>query len=480
MANSKNSILSGLFWSYGERITAQLVSLVVTIVLARLIAPEEYGVIALVTVFISIANTFVSDGFGAALVQKPGADNLDFSTVLYFGVGLSVVLYLVLFATAPLIAGYYVMPVLTLVVRLMALRLPVAAINSVQHAYISKRMEFKKFFFSTLFGTIVSAVVGIGMAFLGFGVWALVGQYLTNSLIDTIVLLFTTGWRPVLQFSFERLKPLVAFGWKILAVALMTTLYTNIRNLIIGKRYSSAELAYNNKGQQFPSLISTNINATISSVIFPAISAQQGDMGRVLAMTRKSIKVGTYLMAPLLLGMAALGEPIVRILLTEKWLPCVPYLQIMCMVYLLQPIQTASIQAMKALGKSTTYLRLEVLKKVGGLLILFLSIVCCDGVIYIVFSSLLAEIFSAVVNFPANKKLLGYRYSEQILDVAKPLAAAVVMCGAVLLLGSVLGDGIINLFIQIVVGAVVYLLLSVLFKIDSLGYLLTVVKSHHH
>lgn len=199
--NLKRKIISGLFWKFGERITAQIVSLIVTIILARLLSPDEFGAVSLIMVFITIANVFVSNGFGNALVQKKDADNLDFSSVFYINIAMSIGLYFVLFLIAPLIAGFYNIPVLEPTLRVLGLRIIVASINSIQHAYVSRNMLFKRFFWSTLFGTLVSGIVGIIMAYKGLGVWALVAQYLTNTCIDTIVLWITVKWRPILKCS---------------------------------------------------------------------------------------------------------------------------------------------------------------------------------------------------------------------------------------------------------------------------------------
>lgn len=241
-------VTGGLVWTYAERITAQLITIIVTIVLARIIAPDEYGIISIVNIFINIANAFVISGFGNSLIQKKDSDELDFSTVLYFSMAFSTIIYLLLFIFAPFIANFYEMDSLVLILRIMGVRLPIAAINSVQQAYISKQMAFKKFFFATLWGTLASAVVGITMAYIGFGIWALVAQYLTNVCIDTIVLSFTSGWRPKMIFSGTRMKGLFSYGWKIMLVGVMTAVYANIRNLVIGKKYNSADLAYSEKG----------------------------------------------------------------------------------------------------------------------------------------------------------------------------------------------------------------------------------------
>ena len=361
----KEKILNGLIWTYAERMLAQLISLAVTIILARLIEPEEYGAIAIVTVFIAIADAFAINGLGNALIQKKDADHIDFSSVFYFNIGFSILLYWILFVVAIPIADFYSNPILTPVLRVMSIRIPIAAINSVQQAYVSRRMEFKKFFFATLSGTLLSAVLGIVMAYIGYGIWALVAQYMSNTVIDTLVLWIVVKWRPRREFSWKRMKELYSFGWRVLTTSLLITIYGNIQDLIIGKKFSSSDLAYSNRGRQFPSLISTNINTSISKVLFPAISEVQDDIERVKVLTRKAISVGTYILSPILIGLATVSHVFIRILLTDKWLPCVPYLQVMCLVFLLQPIQTASIQAMKALGESRLYLRLEIIKKIG-------------------------------------------------------------------------------------------------------------------
>lgn len=285
--NMKSKVLSGLFWKFAERILAQLVSLVVSIVLARLLLPEDYGAVSLVTIFITLANVFVVDGLGVSLIQKKDADDVDFSTVFYFNIVFSCAIYFLLYLFAPVLAAFYDMPILCPVVRVLGLKIPIAGINSVQQAFVSRKMIFKKFFFSTLIGTVISAVVGIAMAYYGFGVWALVCQYLINSVIDTIVLWLTVRWRPIRTFSIERMKGLFSYGWKLLVQSLLVTLYGNLRSLVIGKVYSSADLAFYNKGGQFPNLIVTNVDSAINSTLFPAMSKEQNNTERVRAIARR-------------------------------------------------------------------------------------------------------------------------------------------------------------------------------------------------
>ena len=264
--------ISNLAWRFAERCGAQGVQFIVSIVLARLLAPEDYGTISLVTVFTTILQVFVDSGLGTALIQKKDADDLDFSSVFYFNFAVCLVLYAGMFVAAPYIAVFYDDPTLTPVVRALCLTVVVAGIRGIQQSYVSRHLLFKRFFFSTIGGTIVSAVIGIAMAYMGYGVWALVAQQLSNVAVGTIILWVTVQWRPKLMFSWQRLKGLLSFGWKLLASSLLDTVYNNLRNLIIGKLYSSADLAYYNQGDKFPKVIVTNINTSIDSVLLPTMS----------------------------------------------------------------------------------------------------------------------------------------------------------------------------------------------------------------
>lgn len=475
--NSTN-VVSNLIWRFLERCGAQGVSFVVSIVLARLLAPEAYGIIALVTAFTAILNVFVNSGLGTALIQKKDADDLDFSTVFYFNVVMCLVLYGLLFLAAPLVAAFYEMPELTPLVRVLGLTLVISGVNNIQQSYVSKTMQFKRFFFSTLGGTIFSAVVGIAMAYMGYGVWALVGQSLANNLANTAILWFTVKWRPKRIFSWLRLKGLFSYGWKLLAAALINTAYTKIRQLLIGKLYTSGELAYYNKADQFPHLVVTNINTSIDSVLLPAMSAEQNDPERVKAMTRRAIKTSSYTMWPMMFGLAAVAEPMIRLLLTEKWLPCVLYLRVFCVVYGFQPLQTANLNAIKAMGRSDIFLKLDILKKVVGLTAMFSTIFISVEVM--AYSYLITTILSAIINAYPNRKLLGYSFGEQIKDILPSMCLSALMfvvCYLITMLG--LGD-FLTIVIQIVTGAAVYIAGSVICKMESFYYLMGILKKYIH
>ena len=332
---TKEKLISNVFWKFLERIAAQLVSLIISVILARLLMPEDYGIVALVIIFITIANCFVSEGIPASLIQKKDADNHDFSSVFYFNIVFSIVLYLILFFTAPFITGFFHTDGLTLVLRILGIQILISSVKSVLHAYVSKHLIFKKFFWATLIGTVISGVTGVIMAFNGCGVWSLVAQYLTNTLIDTIILWFVVKWRPIWYFSFKRIGKLFSFGWKLLLESLSNTIVGEIRSVIIGRVYSSSDLAYYNKGQQFPRLIVQNIGVSISSVMFPAVAAVQDDKEKVILLLRKSIRLTSFVIFPLLVGLGTVAKPFITILLTEKWLSVVPFLQIACFTNLL-------------------------------------------------------------------------------------------------------------------------------------------------
>ena len=474
MNNKK--VLNNFVWRFMERIGAQGVTFVVSILLARLLDPKVYGTVALVTVFTTIMQVFVDSGLGTALVQKKDADDLDFSTVFYFNIVMCAGLYGLMFLAAPLIAAFYELPELTAIVRVASLTLVISGVKNIQQSYVSKHMLFKRFFYSTIGGTIVSAAVGIGMAFAGFGVWALIAQNLLNLAAGTIILWVTVKWRPKWMFSWERLKGLFSFGWKLLVSKLLDTVYTDLRQLIIGKIYTADDLAFYNKGSQFPQLIVSNVNSSIDSVLMPAMAAEQDDRERVKAMTRRAIKTSTYLMMPMMMGLAVCAEPLIKLLLTDKWLPCVFFLRIFCFTYAFYPIHTANLNAIKAMGRSDLFLKLEIIKKGIGMVALLSTMwISVEAMAY---SLLVTTVVSQIVNASSNKKLLGYSYFQQVQDMLPQIALSLVM-GAIVFCVSLLPiHEYLILLIQVPLGVLIYVGGSALFKLEIFGYMLSVAKSY--
>lgn len=471
--NSKNVVLSGLIWRLMERVGAQGVQFIVSLVLARILAPEVFGTIALINVFIAILEVFVDSGLGNSLIQKKEADDLDFSTVFYFNMVACCLLYVGLFLAAPSIASFYNLPELTAPIRTIGLILIISGVKNVQQAYVSRTMQFKLFFYATLCGTIGAAVLGIWMAVSGFGIWALIAQSLFNSTVDTIILWCTVKWRPKKMFSWDRLKVLFSFGWKLLASSLLDTGYNRLREMVIGKLYTPANLAFYEKGNAFPAVVVNNINSSINSVLFPAMSSEQDNKERIRNFTRRAIKVSSYIMWPMMMGLSACGETIVTILLTEKWLPCVPFLRIFCITYAFYPVHTANLNAIKAMGRSDIFLKLEILKKGIGLGLLLLTM--RHGVMAMAYSLLISSLASQIINSWPNRKLLDYRYREQIRDILPSMLLSAVMFIIVWGTGLIHMSIVFKFIIQVLGGIAIYVGGSIIFKVDSFSYLLSMI-----
>lgn len=476
--NLKKKTFSGMIWKFMERICAQFVSLIVSIVLARILIPDDYSVVSIVTIFFTFCNVFISGGLNTALIQKQDVDIEDYSTVLHTSMLIALLLYIIMFLTAPLIADLYSKEILTPVIRVMALTFFINAFKSVLSAYTSSNLQFKKFFFSTIIGTIISAFVGIYMAANGYGAWALVAQQMTNSLLDTIILYFTTKFKVVFKISFTKLKSLFKYGWKIFVSSIISVIYDQINPLIVGVKYTATDLAYYNKGQNYPGLINSTISDTLQSVLFPIMSKVQDSKEMILNVTRKYIKVASYIIFPMMIGFFAVSDVFVEVILTEKWLPIVPYIQIFCFSYMLNIIQVGNLQAIKAIGRSDITLILEIIKKSIYFIIIIIFVLLSKSPIVLAMSSIVCTIFATIVNTYPNRKLLGYRYKYQLKDLFPNLIISLVMGVIVYFMKYIKISNVILLILQVIVGIMVYLLLSVCTKNENLSYLLDYIKSY--
>lgn len=473
--NIKEKTIYALFWKFLERAGVQIVSFILSIILARLLLPADYGIVAILLIFINIADIFVNFGLGSALIQKKFADDIDFCSVFYFSLIFSIFIYAVVFVFSPTIANFYQIPILCDTLRILGIRIPIAAINSIQQAYLVREMKFKKIFHATLTGTIISAFVGVFMAYHDFGVWALIGQYLSNAIINTIVLSIVIDWHPKFLFSINRLKELFNYGWKLLASGILNSAYTSCNGLVIGKIFSSASLGYFITGQKFPLIIVNNINESISSVLFPVLASEQDNAEKVKTHTRRAIQISSYIMWPIMLGMAACADSIVALMFTDKWLPAVPYLQIACITYGLWPIHTANLQAINAMGRSDIFLKLEIIKKIIAFTALFVSVQY--SVFMIALSELIAGIIGSVINAYPNRYLLRYTYIEQMKDIIPSFLLSLIMAIIVLFIGEAEINNLYKLFLQIIVGVIVYIGGSLFFKLDSYTYIINSIKN---
>lgn len=468
-------VVTSLFWKMLERSGTQGVQFILQVLLARLLLPKDYGLVALVSIFIAIANVFVQSGFSKALVQKKDADDLDFSSVFYLSLFVAGILYIMLFMLAPVMADFYDMPKLTSVFRVLSLTLFTGAIYSVQTAIIAKRMAFKKLFLSSVGSIIISGVIGILLAYKGYGVWALVAQQLINTILMVILLWITVDWRPKALFSFVRIKSLFRFGWRILLSSLIDSFYRNLKSLVIGKIYSADMLGYFNRGKQFPQLLVTNINGSIQSVLFPTLASSQDDKIRVKAIVRRAIVTSAFIVFPMMIGLAVTSEALISIILTDKWLPSVPFVQIFCISYAIWPIHTANLQAINALGRSDIYLKLEIIKKVIGLIILIISVQW--GIYAIAFGGVLSGLISSFINAFPNKKLFNYSYSEQIKDILPSFFTASFMGILVYSVRLLELTEAVTLLIQIPIGIIIYITVAKLLKLECYVYLVETVRT---
>ena len=473
--SSKATIISSLIWKFLERIGIQGTQFVVSIVLARLLAPENFGLIAIVTIIISIANVFIQSGLGTALIQKKDADDLDFSSVFYASLSLATIIYTGIFFTTPLIAQFYNNDELIPIIRVLTLTLFIGVFSSIQYAYVARNMMFKKLFFRSMGSIIPSSIVGISLAFAGFGVWALVAQQLFSASLSVIILCFTVPWRPRLSFSFQRLGKLFSFGWKLLLSSILDTIYSQIQGIVIGKMFSPASLAFYDRGSHFPYIIVNNINNSIQAVMLPSLAAYQDDRPQVKKMMRRAIVTSSFLIIPMMAGLAAIAEPLVLVLLGEKWLPCVPFVRIFCFFYAFYPIHTSNLSAINALGRSDIFLKLEIIKKIYGLAILIGFIFYFRSPIGIAYGAALSALIASFVNASPNKKLLNYSYFEQLKDIAPSILLTCLMTVVISSLTYLHLNNYITIILQITVGCIIYLGLAKILHFECLDYLIKTV-----
>ena len=474
----KKSVFTGMLWKLAERVGAQAVTLLVSILLARLLTPEDYSIVGIVTVFFAFCNVFVVGGFNMALIQKKDADGKDYSSVLIVSALIAAVLYVALFFLAPWISSVYGQPLLIPVFRVMGMTLIIDAVKAVLYAFVSNQLQFKKFFFSTLCGTCLSAVVGIGMAYAGYGPWALVAQKMVSSVVDTLILLVTSRIRLQFKVSFDRLKGLFSYGWKIFVASIISTVYDQTNPLIIGLRFSGADLSYYTKGRSFPMALNTALDGAMTSVLFPAMSKVQDDPKAVLSYTRKFISTASYVIFPVMVGFLAVSDNFVRVLLTEKWMGASIYIQIFCITFMFNIIQNGNLQTIRAIGRSDIILKLEIIKKSLYFLVIGLTVIFARDPVILALATVVNTGIATVVNTAPNRKLIGYRYRAQLWDIAPNLLIAGVMGVAVYFMSGLPLHPALVLVIQCAAGAVIYVLLSVITRNKNFDYLLGLCKQY--
>ncbi len=469
-----DSRIINTFWSFFEKVGAQAVSFGVSVVLARLISPAAYGSLALCTVFVSFLQIFATNGLGIALVQKKDVDDIDYSTVFIFNIVTCVVLYVLLFLFAPFVASYYGDSSLTPVIRVLGISILCSGVRNVQESIAMKSFLFKTFFFATITGTIVSGAIGLFMAFKGYGIWALVAQSISSSIINLLMLSFAINFKPSQGFSFKRLKGLFKYGWKMFACSVLDNVNSDIRQLIIGKKYTSKDLAFYNRGFSLVRMITGNVDASIGSILFPTLANEQDDLLRVKSITEKVISLVCYVMVPLLLGFSACSSNFISLVFGEKWIAVVPFLQVFCLRYCLFPLHSVNLNVIKSIGRSDLYLKNAV--AISVIEIIFLLITMKYGVLAIAIGQVLSMFFDILICIYPSKKLLNFGYKEQFRDVLPPIVMGAVMWICVSFVSQLFKQIWLALIAQVVTGIMVYLVLSLITRNKNLLYLIQLMK----
>lgn len=461
-------MVSSLIFKSIERFSVKGLGLIVSIVLARLLSPDEFGQVAIITVFVNLCYTFVESGLNTALIQSKKVDKVDYSTVFYISFAVAFLLAGVLVIIAPFVGRLYDNPALVLPLQVYSASLLVSAYHSIQTAKLQKEMKFKLILYTSLASTFLAGAIGIIMAYKGAGIWALIGYYFSYNIINVLLVLILDRWMPCLKFSVKRAKELFAYGWKMLVSGLLCTLYGDIRTLIIGKMFSENKLGYYNRGQQFPVLVSGTVESTVFSVVFPAISKVQDKKDEVIKLMRNSLKIGSFILMPLMAGLCATATPLFTVLLTEKWLPAVPYMQIICIGSANVAIMVSCLTAIKSIGRSDVYMKLEAVRRIAMIGVLLISVFVFKTVEAIAWGfAISAWIDIAIISVP-TKRLFSYGLFAQIKDVWKIIVASAAMFGIVFAIGFISLPAWALLMLQIPAGVVSYAAICFVLRVDCM------------
>lgn len=468
----KKMALTSLLWKLFERGGNAIIQLVVQIVMARLLAPEEFGALAILLVFVNIGNTIVQSGLNTSLVQAQEVNEIDLSTVFWLSFGGSVVLCSIVFVVAPVIADFYLLPNIVWPLRVMGVLFLVTAFNSVQVAMAQRELQLHKVFYATIIGDVASGFIGISAALIGAGLWALVLQQCIYQIVNCFVLWVQSRWLPRFVFEYSKAYKHFGFGWKLLVSGLLDTGYQSLSDLIIGKQFSATSLGLVSQGKKYPQAVGVMLDGAIQPVMLSAVSRVQSDVLQVKRMVRRALKTSTFLIVPSMALFAVTAEPIVGLLLGEKWLPCVPFLRMYCFIYALLPIHTTNLQALNGMGRSDLFLKLELIKKAYGIcFILFAAFVLCDVRLMVAMYTI-TGVISTFVNAYPNKRVIGYSYGDQLRDIAPSFILSAVAGGLALFCGSFFAGWVLQILVDAVVMAVVYFGLAKLFRLEALEYLL--------
>ena len=474
MSSLKDKTVKGVIWSSIDRFSAQGIQFVFSILIARLLMPEDYGVIAMLGIFMAVSQTFIDSGFGTALIRKIDRTETDFSTVFYFNIVVATLLYLVLFFSAPAIAHFYNTPLLESVTKVVALNLIISSLSGIHNAKLSIAIDFKSRAKISIITTLLTGAVGLWMAYAGYGVWALVVQNLFSSVLRTVMLWIIVKWRPQLIFSLKSFKELFSFGSKLLASGLLDTLYNNIYTLVIGKVFSPSTLGVYSKAKTLAEFPSSNITGVLQRVTFPVLSTIQNDELKLADAYKRFLKLSAFVVFPLMVGLAAVADPFIRLALTNKWEGAIILLQIICFALMWYPIHAINLNILQVKGRSDYFLKLEIIKKVQGVLILVVTVPM--GIVAMCCGKVISSLISLIWNTHYTKKLIGYGYFAQMKDLLPILIHSLIMGGIVLLVVHFMPTLWLKLIVGVLVGMVYYIAGAYIMKFPEMDELLRIMK----
>jgi teichuronic acid exporter len=463
-----------LLWSTIERFSVQGIQFVLQIVMARILSPEDYGLVGMLAIFMAIGQSFIDSGFSNALIQKNDRTELDCSTVFYFNIAIGVICYFILFFTAPLIAVFYNAPVLTQLTKVMALNLLFNSLAVVQRAKLTIKVDFKTQAKASFTAVVVSGVVGVILAYKGAGVWSLAAQSVINTCLNVLLLWILTGWHPLLQYSWVSFKSLFSFGSKLLLSGLLDTVYKNLYTIVIGKKFKAADLGYYTRADQFCQFPSSNLTGILQRVTFPILSDLQDNDEQLKQLYRKYLRLSAYCIFPLMMGLAAVGKPFILLLLTDKWSGIVPFLQILCFSYMWYPVHAINLNLLQVKGRSDLFLRLEIIKKIIGVIILCITLPL--GILQMCIGSVISSFTSLFINTYYTGKILHINFFTQMKDLFPSFCYSVSMFVLVFFTVNLIKQNILALTVGIVLGFTYYVLISILTKSVDFTTLLLFLK----
>lgn len=474
MSSLKDKTVKGVIWSAVDRFSAQGIQFVFSILIARLLVPEDYGVIAMLGIFMAVSQTFIDSGFGTALIRKIDRTETDFSTVFYFNIVVAAVFYLILFFSAPAIARFYETPLLESVTKVVALNLIIGSLSGVHNAKLSIAIDFKSKAKISIASTFITGAVGLWMAYAGYGVWSLVVQNLCSRAIWTLMMWIVVKWHPRWVFSWKSFKELFSFGSKLLASGLLDTVYNNLYTLIIGKVFSPSTLGVYSKANSLAQFPSSNITSVLQAVTFPVLSSIQNEEDRLADAYKRFLKLSAFVVFPLMIGLAAVADPFIRIALTDKWEGAIYLLQIICFWMMWYPIHAINLNILQVKGRSDYFLKLEIIKKIQGVLVLCITVPM--GIVAMCYGSVISSVICLVWNTHYTKKLINYGFFAQMRDLLPILIHSLIMGCIVAMVVHFMPTLWLKLIVGVLAGMVYYIIGAYIMKFPEMDELLTILK----